>query len=580
MRRMRLALVALLGVVLLAAGCANIPEETQPEVVSAGGVAQEKQEVPEPASGLNPLAVVRAFIEASGQPLNDHARARVYLSKKAQQKWRPRGSVQIINDSFNTVYAPADEQPKADDVRVVRVTAPIVGRLSSDNAFIPATTHDPLDASIKLRQLSNGEWRIVDAPSKLIITKSDFKVHYFRVPVYFFAPASSTLVPDLRYVPTEPSEGLPTRVLGLLLHGPSDALAGAVRNPLADVGLETNARVAPGAVVIPLTGVQNMGEQARRLIVAQLVSSLAPVTSSGIKPMANGSPLIAGRESWRPSDLSSYSAASALSSKLPGLFVLNGTVRSLETGAPIDGSAGSGVHRVIRAGQSIDGSRLAVVERTGGRVRLRVGPTHGTLSLVDLDGRSMTAPTWRPSSSPDSPSHAVWTVVDGERVVRVLRTSDGAWVPQKVDASELTSLGTITALRLSRDGTRVAAVVDNKVVIASVVRESSAVTLRAPRVLQSDTLTKVTDVAWAGQHTVVASTRSTTTPVVRMPIDGLRMETYNTANLLAPIRAIAAVPGRPVIAAGQGGMSTASDVGEIWRRHPHSSAGAIPFYPG
>ena len=581
MRQVRSTLAMLLGVVLLAAGCANIPEGTQPEVVVPGPPAGKEQQVPKPEAGLSPLSVVREFIEASGNPVNDHGRARVYLDKAAKKKWRPGGGVQVINDSYNTVYVPADEQPKAGNERVVLLTGSIVGRLSSDSAFIPATTDNPLEVKIRLRQLPNGEWRIVDAPSKIIITKSDFKVHYFRVPVYFFAPGSATLVPDLRYVPTEPSEGLSGKVVDLLLSGPSKALAGAVRNPLGDkVALETNVRVAPGAVVIPLSGVQDKGEQARRLIVAQLVSSLSPVTSSGIRPTANGAPLIAGHESWRASDLPSYSASSSLSSELSGLFVLNGRVRSLENGAPISGTAGTGSYQVVSAGQSIDGARLAVVERVDGEVRLRVGPTKGALQLVDLAGRSMTAPTWRPSSSPESPSHAVWTVVDGKHVVTVLRTPEGAWVSQAVNASALTSLGTITALRLSRDGTRVAAVVEGNVVIASVVRESSSVTLRAPRVLQSDTLTEVVDVAWAGQHTVVVVTSSSTTPVVRLPIDGLRMEAYDTSNLSSPMRAVAAVPGRPVIAAGQRGMYTASDVGEIWQLHPESRQGAIPFYPG
>src|SRR5699024_3845984 len=134
--------------------------------------------------------------------------------------------------------------------------------------------------------------------------------------------------------------------------------------------------------------------------------------------------------------------------------------------------------------------------------------------------------------------------------VRVQRTPEGGWAPQKVDASSVTQIGTITELRLSRDGTRVAAVVGGMLVVASVVRDdSNSVTLRSPRLLQSDSLTKVIDVAWAGQHKVVAATSSPAHPVVRLPIDGLRIDRYSTSSLTLPVRGIAAAPSRPVVAA-------------------------------
>lgn len=579
--RGRTVLAALLGFVLLASGCATIPDKTQPEVVKPAKGADRQLKVPSPESGLDPIAIVREYIMASGQPLGEHAYARVYLGPEIRKSWSPSGNLTIIEDSFNTV--PADEQPKAKNERAVLLTGSVVGTLGSDSAFIPSTSDEPLNVRVTLRRQANGEWRILDPPAKVITTKSAFVDHYFQVPVYFFAHNSATLVPDLRYVPLKPRKGLPSKVVDLLLDGPSSALQGAVRNPLGGkAALESNVDSAPdGALAVPLSGVQGKSKHQKKLMVAQLVTSLQQVQTFRVRPLSQGEPLIDGKYTWRASDLPAYGASSSLSSEVSGVLVLKGRVRSLADGEPVPGVAGTGAYDVVSAGVSMNGRQLAVVEQTEDGVRLRIGPIDGAAEAVELRGPWMTPPTWLPPASAESASHTVWTVVGGDRVVRVQRTPEGGWAPQKVDASSITEIGTITELRLSRDGTRVAAVVGGMLVIASVVRDdSNSVTLRSPRLLRSDTLTKVIDVAWAGQHRVVAATSSSAHPVVRLPIDGLRMDRYSTSSLTLPVRGIAAAPSRPVIAADQRGMSKVSSVTDPWRPHEQSRSGAVPFYPG
>jgi len=69
-------------------------------------------------------------------------------------------------------------------------------------------------------------------------------------------------------------------------------------------------------------------------------------------------------------------------------------------------------------------------------------------------------------------------------------------------------------------------------------------------------------------------------PVVKVPIDGLRLDTFNSSNLTPPVHAITAAPGRPVVVADAGGLWTASDVGEVWRPQVHTFSKSSPFYPG
>ncbi|MFC4000440.1 LpqB family beta-propeller domain-containing protein [Prauserella oleivorans] len=567
---------------LVAGGCAAIPAETQPEAVPRERTGQPTQDVPEPAPGLDPLSVVREFVRASAQPTSDYAAARAYLTAGARAKWKPDQTLTVIEDEFSTVYVPENEQASGTGEEVVMVRGQHVGRLGSDSAFI--ASDEPVLEPVRLRRQPNGQWRIIDPPPAIMITVSDFAESYFRVPVYFFAPDSSVLVPDLRYVVARPQSGLPARVMDLLLSGPSNGLVGAVRNPLGeDASLESNVTMAnDGALVVPLTGVGEQSEQEKELMAAQVVRSLQTVTTSRIRLLADGTALVPGHIDWRPSELPAYEAQASPSSDLPGLMTVGGRVYSLGSGAPIDGPAGSGEYQVESAAQSINGDQLAVVERSGPDVALRVGNYGSEGQLVELRGRSMTRPSWRPAASSRGESGELWTVVNGDTVVRVVPGADGRWVPQSVNASEVLSVGGISGLRLSRDGTRVAMIAGGQVVVASIVRapDGTSVTLRAPRVLRPGELDSVVDLDWISQDTLIVATASDSVPVARVPVDGLRLDQFNSSNLTPPMRGITAAPGRPIVVADTTGLWTAGDVGDVWRPHNHSRPDAMPFYPG
>lgn len=631
---------------VLASGCAAIPAESQPEALPQQQRGQQTEAVPEPAPGLDPLSVVREFVEASAEPASDYAAARAYLSKRKREQWQPDQSVAVIEDEFSTVFGgadgsrpPATSPPGADpgerrdgrgggeptrtddsgdedrerssptpptppaasipsagpdgpvsgepttsaapDEQIVTVRGGHVGRLAADSSFIPAD--DAVEQNVRLRKES-GEWRIVDPPQSVLITVSDFEETYFRVPVYFFAPESNVLVPDLRYVVASPQSGLPARVVDLLLAGPSDGLTGAVRNPLGDnASLATNVTTTrDGALAVPLTGVAEKSGNDKELIAAQVVRSLQTVTTSRVRLLSNGSALVQDHRDWRPGELPSYQAAATPSSDLPGLMVAGGQVHSLANGAPIPGPAGSG-RNVRSAAQSLGGDQLAVVERANQGVRLRVGPYGSQGQAVELDANRMTRPTWVPATSRSEQSREVWTVTGGERVVQVVTDAEGRWVTQSVNSSEITPIGSIDALRLSRDGARAAMIIGGKVVVAAVVRDDdsrASVALRAPRVLQGDELDDAVALDWKGQDALVVATQSESSPVVRVPLDGLRIDQFNSSNLIAPMRAITAAPGRPTVVADATGMWTASDLGDVWRPHDQRSSSALPFYPG
>jgi hypothetical protein len=566
-------LLALLCLVLVA-GCANVPLESQPVVVSGERQGQGPgAEVPDPPQDIDPLTLVRDFVGATLKPGQSNAAARAYLDDQSRASWRPSRSLTIIQNTFGTVYD-TDPQP-APGTLVVNVRGVDIGTLDQNSAFVP--DYSPALLQVKVRKQATGQWRIVDPPPDLYATESDFSENYTPVPVSFYSDTSNTFVPDRRYVVAKPQSGLPGRVMDLLVNGPSTSLAGAVKNLLGEpVEIDTNVKsLDDGTLVVPLTGLTGVSDDTRNLIAAQIVLSLQYVTSARIRILADGAPLVPNHPDWRLSDLPAYGAALSPSQDLLGLMTVGGRVRSLGDGAPVPGPAGNGGYDVVNAAQSIDGKRLAVVARDGGGgVRLRIGDLGRELPMVSLSGSTLSRPTWRPGTG------EVWTVIDQLSVARMVLAPNGQWTGLTVNATDLNQQGSITELRFSRDGARVAAVVGGQLWVASVVGTGDSVSLREPRHLQPHDLQEVVDVDWTAQDTLVAVTKSTSQPVVRVTVDGQRMDAFNSSNLTTPVHGVTAAPSRPIVVADASGLWTASVLGEVWRPQNHSAEDADPFYPG
>jgi len=579
-RRMAGLVLAVLAVLAVVAGCANIPEESTPEAVPNGG-AKGPGATAAPNPNADPWTLVRDFVGEAGNP----EAAKSYLTEEARKTWESDAAPTIIDETFRTVPLPVQDRRLPDDQLLnestVVLTVTKVGRLGPDRTFIPAVGTE--EYRVVVRRNSTAEpWRIHTPPNTVLITLPNFSRSYQQVRVYFFDPELRVIVPDLRYVLGQPPIGVPDRVVRLLLDGPSDNLGNAVRTVLApEAELRTNAVAdAAGALVVNLTKVGEPTPDERQLIAAQIVLTLRDVTQSRIRLMVDDQPLVPGHSDWRPSDVPSYEADAKPAADLPGLFtnVSTGRVCSLRDAQPIDGPAGNGELKVMSAAQSFDGKALAVVEKIPTGARLRIGPIGPGLEEVDMEASTLTRPTWL-LGTPTAASNEVWTVQNGVNVVRVVRTGAGAWASSQVNASALRPFGTITDLRLSRDGVRIAAVIDGQVVVASVVRDRDSVTIHSPRTLQGTTVESVVGVDWRNQDTVVVATGQPNQPVLNISVDGFSVARYNYSNIGAPVSAIASAPDRDVVVTDRVSMWNASDVNQVWRLL-HQLPDARPFYPG
>lgn len=576
---MRRVLLLCVAVAALAVGCASIPGETAPQRANLqnGNVAPA---IAQPARNEDPLGVVRNFVYDNGDATDLHASARGYLTKSAQGSWSqglaPPSAV-IIDDTFSTTYAD-DSGPNQRDVLL---NTTLIGTLNPDGSFQPPSPVQTGDFqfSLQIQRGADGQWRIANPPDDLVITQSDFERNYRPVSVYFFDQGWDVLVPDQRYVVSD-AIGLPGRIVQLLLGGPSSSLRGAVLNAIpSGTGLKTNVTEASdGEITVNLKSVPDLPSNTRQLMVAQVVRSLQNY-GSDVAVDSESVPLVPGHTTWRLSDLPSY--VPYVGPNATGLVVAHSRIYNLGNGAPIAGPAGRGDLDVVTAAQSMDGQELAVVDRVDtGEEELRIGTFKGDgLPVKDLKARSFTRPTWEPGDAAGDPSRALWTVVDGV-VERVASTPQGSWAASPVDASELTQYGTISDLRLSQDGVRVAVVAGGRLLIGSVVTDQGSVSIKQVQIVLP-AATGVTQVSWLRQDLLVVSTSQSNTPVQSVSVDGQKVSPYSQANLTSAVTAVAASGSGPVLVADSAGVWSATDINDVWTPVPHNEGpGAIPFYPG
>lgn len=567
-------LVAVLCAVTVLAGCAAIPSSSSPTVVRG---IDEQQRVrplaPPPEPGIDKLSVVRDFIRYSGDPTDGNAAARQYLAKRQRQDWKPSGSFVVVADNFSTTPLADGDDPNQASLEL-RGTQ--IGRLNPDKSFSPAATN--YDMTIKVVK-EGGEWRISEPPPDLVVTNSGFAQFFEAVPVYFLSPDHSRVVPDLRYIVTEPRSTQPGQIIDLLLKGPSDALGAAVTSVLPD-GARTRTNVAPspgGELVVDLSHLGSPSPTDRQLIAAQVVLSLSSVTVSRVRLLADGVILSPEHPDWTMDDVQALQSDTTPRPDLPGLVASNGVLRSLGTGTEVKGAAGPGGPTVYSGAESVDGARLATVVRTSTGTGLRIGQTGEPTRDVGLTAGQLSRPTWKPNA------REVWTVANSTEVHRLVDSGDGAWVDRTAAISALASDGPITDLRLSRDGARVAVVAGQHLFVAAVVTGSDGtVNIVQPQEIMAGTLTNVVAVDWDRQDSLTVATLNDVNPVYRVSVDGLSSNPFSSANLTQPLTAITAAPNKPVVVADRTGLWVANDAKEVWHLHARGQGVDVgtPFYPG
>jgi hypothetical protein len=456
MRRSVPGLLVLLVACLLA-GC-GLPVERGvrvPEAVvrEGSGTAQEGGTsflAPGWRPGLQPAGLVRAFLQAQGSPDDDHAIAREFLAPDAREVWDDDAEVLVYESTLETQVV-GDET--SDEVQV-RLRGNVTSSISAAGTL--DRTAGVIDELYTLRRDAERNWRLAAVPDGLRLRPVDVDRSYTTQLVYYLAKGTGEqghLVPDpaLLLLDDEPAGTLVER----LVSGPSQSLSGAVVTAI-EPGTQVRSVTTDAGVVTVDLGPQILQTtpDEREDLSAQLVWTLRAglPAFAQLRLLADGSPLevpgvdgdVQDRDAWDRYD------PDGLPDQVATYYVSDGRLRTLDSrGAPLPAAANTLVDRAAVDPRTDD---LAVLTEIGeGLSEVRVGPLAGPLPAQPLyTGGGLRSPSW------GSGRRGLWMLQTGAVGQVLLLDRSGA--VQQVPVQEAPP-GQIAALRVSRDGARIALVI-------------------------------------------------------------------------------------------------------------------------
>ncbi|OBB74692.1 hypothetical protein A5759_10425 [Mycobacterium sp. 852014-52144_SCH5372336] len=584
--RILLAILSVLALVLT--GCAGVPSSSSPQAI--GTVDRPAPpSLPKPTPGMDPDVLLREFLKATADPANRHLAARQFLTESASQAWDDAGSALLID---NVVFV----ETRGPDRVSVTMRADILGSLSDMGVFETGEGALPDPGPIELVKTADG-WRIDKLPNGVFLDWQQFQATYRRNTLYFVDPTGSTVVPDPRYVAVSDPDQLATELVSKLIAGPRPEMAKTVRNllepPLKLRGPVTRADGGKmgvgrgyGGAKIDLDNLSTTDPHSRQLLAAQLIWTLSRAGVNGPYVINADGAALDDRftDGWETSDVAATDPGAA-SGVAAGLHALvGGSLVALD---------GRRAPRVPGQFGQMPNQTAAAVSRTGQEVAsivtvrpdapdmassMWVGALGGAASQV-LDARSLSRPSW-------SLDNAVWVVIDGNNVVRVIQDASGQPARIPIDSTLVSSRfpGVITELQLSRDGTRAAMVIDGRVVLAGVEQTpGGGYALTYPRRLGYGLGNTVVSLSWRTGDDIVVSRTDPAHPVSYVNLDGVNSD-GPSRNLLMPVTTVAANPSTVYVADARGVVQLSGSVAEddpAWAEvRPLLVPGAEPVLPG
>jgi hypothetical protein len=587
-----LAVAAAVGVAT--AGCAVIPRGgpvTVREAVERRGPFDDPylRIIPQgPQRGWQPTRIVEGFLDASASFEGGHQIARQYLAPQLRGAWRPT-SVDVY-DALTVSLAVASPSSEI----VVAVSGKRVAKIESDGQYVPERPGSPVDIKLTTAKVG-GEYRITKLPptlqNALLLGSGDVQRAYRALNLYFFEPELSVLVPDPVYMPLRNRRDLPTALVSRLVSGPTGWLGPAVRNTFPS-GTRLRAPVnvdGTGVATVDLTAEAARADLRHRAAYsAQLMWTLRQFPEvEAMRLLIGGEPVeipgVSGdgnqtRELWITNN------PDGLSSSSRGYYIRAGRLLELDSTDP-GGEARPvrperiGLHRPAislgpqyLAGLSGDDDAVLIGQLTR-------GPLQERLRVSDR-GASFTQPSWDRYGN-------VWTAESGPDHTRVwmLPGTQADARPVDVDIPVELSRGRIVALRMARDGARVAIILDtgdtSQVQLGRVVRDpkTGRVAVEEFQPLGAE-LDQVRDLAWYDANRIAAiATDGDAGAVYLVPVNG--GGSAPRPGLGEP-QTIAAAPEAPLLTGARsgGGDQICYLREELGSWQCEQRTGAEPAYPG
>ena len=441
---------ALVALVLVAAlsGCATLPVSGPvrigPDLAQPSDDNSFYYSPSSPVDGATATEILSGFLSAGTAPQNDYAIAREFLAESIRATWNPNQELLIQR---------ATPRITVTDNGTAFVEIDVAARIDADGRYetLPAGSTRVLEYAFTEEA---GQVRLSSAPDVTMVIRPVFDVVFKSYSIYFLDKSKKTLVPELRWFPSNPATG--TKLVNALLAGPSSWLADTVVSAIPSgtvLSIDAVTVQREVALVDLSAGALVASISDRSLMKAQLVATLSQLptitqVSVSIERSAQDIP---------DSQVATLPTAALMAVGEEGLQTL--------TGANQDAT---------NAGLSFFGSREVsslAISKSAGRL---AAVTQGGVTVTGLSNPGATTETVDPRSSlvavDYDPLQNLWLVSASQVSVNSL----------PIQATWLAGAD-IVDFALSPEGSRVAVLVggrSNQVLVAGVVRDENGTPIR------------------------------------------------------------------------------------------------------
>lgn len=461
LRALALAAVA----ALMLAGCTGLPTtgDVQPGL-ALGASPEDPDFLPlasGPAEGAGPAAIVEGFMEAAITPADNWDTARTFLTPDLATTWRPGTGVSIdVSASTRSFDSSVEDDAEAvdGDKADVRVTFEQIASVDATGAYSEAVASSN-SAFVVVK--TDGQWRISEAPDGVVLDESRFSRVYDDYALQYYDVTWERLVPDVRWFPRRAT--VATTI--------AQSLIGGAPSPWLDPAVQS---AFPAGVQLARDAVPIDADQVAEVALNRAALSLDPVTLSRM------------RTQLQATFAASRVQISQVRFTVDGRTLDAGVVKLVEDppdgGSLVikDGTFGSLVGGEVTPLPGVTEEILALtqpiaaidVSTSGGHAAVQLSDGHvwmaGDGNFDELDPRAQLV---RPSMDPFDYTWSVPSTTPSalQAISTDVRALDiaSAWP----EASQ------VSAIRVSADGARIAAVIvvggERWVVVSAILRDET-----------------------------------------------------------------------------------------------------------
>lgn len=463
-RRYALAGLGILLTVVLTA-CAGLPTNgpvNAGQAITEGEADSDFVFIPDgPVRGATPQQIVEGFIAAGSGPRGNWETAKEFLADDLKSTWKPQSGV--------TVYRPGERRltEAAEDEFVLTVTP--VATVDDTGALSAVGDEGEIPLAFTLAEQSDGQWRITQAPDGIVLDLNRFRAVFGSYDLMYFDTTWTYLVPDERWFPKSYAG---TSIAQALVDGaPSPWLDGAVATSFTD-----GARLAQPSVPVRSGRVAEVSlEEAARALDPTVLSRMqTQLETSLLTAGITGVDMVVGAQ------ILPAVPAPARSTRVD-------TRPLVRTADAFGFLSGTTIDEITGLSSALVGVDAVQIDVNADRTAAAVLTATGTVSEIRIDGTQLVVDDRRGLLAPSiDPFGYIWSVpLDAPTEVQAI-AADGA-------VSEIAAAWPgavrILSMRVSRDGTRVAAIVRDgdrdALWVAGILRDRDGVptALGAPEVM-------------------------------------------------------------------------------------------------